>query len=159
MRGVNTVIGEILLISIVIVIISFTMVFYQTTLYKTGNTIEKEEESRYCDQMSNFMISEVVSRNITVVNTGGTELNLDNFFIYISGNKTDYTYSGNNTLDIGGTVTFRLAVNPPNNSQIKIIGDCNSGDIFVVGSIYLCGDGYCDSAIGENVINCAKDCS
>ncbi|MCK4730111.1 MAG: hypothetical protein KAT28_02225 [Candidatus Aenigmarchaeota archaeon] len=182
MRGVNVIIGEIYLISIVIVILSLTLVFYQTTLYKTGESLEQEERIKYCNQMSNFMISEVVSRNITIVNTGGTELNLDNFLIYVSGNHLVYTYSGDNVLDIGETVTFELAVKPPDDSEIKIIGDCESGDIFVVGYVnfcgdancdpkecsegcaldcnitYCCGNGYCDSAIGEDAINCPVEC-
>ncbi|RLI99894.1 MAG: hypothetical protein DRP06_02755 [Candidatus Aenigmatarchaeota archaeon] len=182
MRGVNIIIGEIYLISIVIVIISFTLIFYQTILYKTGNNLEQEEKARYCNQMSNFMISEAVSKNITVLNTGGTELNIDNFLIYVSGNNVPYAYVGDSILDIGESVTFELAVKPPNNSEIKIIGDCESGDIFVMGSVHFCGDancdpkecsegcaldcnvayccgnGYCDSAIGENNVSCASDC-
>ncbi len=182
MRGVNIIIGEIYLISLVIVIIALTFGFYQTTLYKTGDTLEKEEQARYCNQMSNFMISDVVSKNITVLNTGGTELNIDNFLIYVSGNNMFYTYAGDNILDIGESVTFELAIKPPDTSEIKIMGDCESGDIYVIGSVHFCGDlncdpkecsegcfldcdvvyccgnGYCDSAIGENTSSCLVDC-
>ncbi len=182
MRGVNVIIGEIYLISLVVVVISFTLVFYQTTLYNVEGNMEQEEKARYCNQMSNFMISDVVSRNVTIVNTGGTELNIDNFLIYVSSNNIHYIYAGDNILDIGESVTFELAVKPPDNSEIKIIGDCESGDLFVIGSVHFCGDancdpkecsegcildcnmtyccgnGYCDSAIGETNVTCLADC-
>ena len=183
MRGVEAVIGNIYLVGIVIVIIAFTFGFYQTTLHTSGESLKQEEKIKYCNQMSNFMISKVVSKNITIVNTGGTKLNIDNFLVYVSGNNLDYNYSGDNVLDIGETVTLELAMKPPDNSEIKIMGDCESGDIFVVGSVnfcgdtncdprecsegcaldcnitYCCGNGYCDSAIGENTINCPGDCT
>ena len=132
MKGISEIIGEILLIIITISIISISFYFYQTTIYKSGEEIEKGSEKIYCSQSSNFMILEVNGKNITIKNNGGTKLDLDKFRVYINETLVNFTYSFGHYLNVGNTARLSLDVTPGTKARIRVIGGCNTGDEVIV---------------------------
>lgn len=127
MRGVSAVFAEMLLIGIAISLISMSFVFYMTTLENTQGEIGAEGEKIYCQQSSNFIISNVSGSEITLRNAGGTKIDLGKVRIYINEDIIEYTYPGNELLEINEervlTVSFSVE-----NFNLKVTGDCNTGD-------------------------------
>ncbi len=131
MKGVTPVIAEMFLVGITISLISAAFYFYQTTLESSKEIVEKEGERIYCDISSNFIIKEVSGKNITIWNNGGSKLNLEYFRVYVNEKPVNFN-STVSILEQNNLTIFVLDNNISLDSIIRVFGNCNTGDSFIV---------------------------
>jgi hypothetical protein len=130
-KGISVIIAEVLLIGIGIAMVSSFFLFYMSSSKTTMGQVENQGNANDCERMSNFMTSGISGDNITIKNTGGTSLNATRFSAYldsvpVSIEKKDIL------LTQGEEVVLKLGKVPPAGSRVKVIGECNTLDEFVV---------------------------
>ena len=137
MKGANTIIGIMLLVIMTIILLSVSFYFYKTMIYKSGEEIERKNENVYCSQSSNFIIKDANGKNITILNNGGTKLNLTYFKVYINGKNINIVdikenYNSDGIMEMGESAIFILENPTSINDVVKVVGRCNTGDQIIV---------------------------
>jgi len=142
--GVSALVTLIIVLSAVI-FINLLITYYYSTITRASSEIEKISEGECYRRASIAIIGYrgniSTEKNLTIKNTGGIALNLKDFRVYFSGKKINYSYTGDEILEIGEETILKL----PKDiglGEIKVIGRCGAMDEIDTRYMLICHDGY-----------------